>query len=190
MSQEDRIRWDTRYASGSHVPPEAPAEFLLHAARWLPSRGRTLDVAGGAGRNAVWLAQRGLETTLVDISPVALEIAARRAANCGVSLVLLCRDLECEPMPEGPWDAIVCCDYLHRPLFARFAAELALGGTLVVMHPTRSNLLRRDKPPPAYLLADGELPRLVAGLEIVRYTEGWTADARHEARLVARRPAT
>jgi tellurite methyltransferase len=188
MSQEDRARWDTRYASGAHVPPETPATFLLHVARLLPQRGRALDVAGGAGRHAVWLAERGLATTLVDISPVALDIAARRAADRGVSLVLLCRDLESEPLPEGPWDVILCCDYLHRPLFAQFATRLSPGGTLVVMHPTRSNLMRHDRPPPAYLLDDGELPRLVAGLDVLLYTEGWTADTRHEAHLVARRP--
>lgn len=36
------------------------------------------------------------------------------------------------------------------------------------------------------LLEDGELPRLMPpGLEVTTYTEGWTAEGRHEARLVA-----
>jgi hypothetical protein len=39
------------------------------------------------------------------------------------------------------------------------------------------------------VLEDGELPSLVRGLEIVRLEEGWLAEGRHEARVVARRPA-
>jgi tellurite methyltransferase len=38
------------------------------------------------------------------------------------------------------------------------------------------------------VLEDGELPRLISGLETVRYEEGWLESGRHEARLVARRP--
>jgi hypothetical protein len=65
---------------------------------------------------------------------------------------------------------------------------LAPGGLLVVEHPTRSNLLRHEKPGAAFLLDDGELPGLCAGLSIEIYEEGWSQAGRHEARIVARRP--
>jgi tellurite methyltransferase len=64
----------------------------------------------------------------------------------------------------------------------------------VFVQPTRSNLERHPRPGPAHLLDDGELPRLIAplALEVVRLEEGWfdphDEDARHEARLIARRP--
>lgn len=185
MSTADRERWNQKYRAG-HGAGE-PAAALIELARYLPETGRVLDVAGGAGRNAVWLAARSLEVTLVDVSAVAVEQALRRAATAGVKLSALVVDLDEGPLPIGPWDAIVCTYFLHRPLFARYPALLAPSGRLIVVHPTRSNLLKHSRPPAEFLLEDGELPQLVreAGLEIIHYEEGWTAADRHEARLVA-----
>ena len=90
--------------------------------------------------------------------------------------------------PAGPWDLIVCVDFLWRPLLAALPTALAPGGLLAIAHPTRSNLLRHDRPGPRHLLEDGELPGLVGALELLRFEEGWTPEGRHEARLVARRP--
>ena len=98
-------------------------------------------------------------------------------------------DLEREPLPPGPWDLVVCVRFLWRPLFEVIPAMLAPGGSLVFVHPTRSNLLRHARPGLHYLLEDGELPGLVQGLEITSYEEGWTEEGQHEARLVARRAA-
>jgi len=93
------------------------------------------------------------------------------------------------PPPAGPWDLILCTYFLHRPLFAAFPALLASGGLLAFAHATRRNLERHPRPGPDHLLEDGELPRLVQGLEVLWLREGWTESDRHEARLVARRPA-
>ena len=96
-------------------------------------------------------------------------------------------DLERDPFPPGPWDLIVCVRFLWRPLFAVIPHELAPAGVLVVVHPTRSNLLRHERPGLHHLLEDGELPGLVHGLEVVHYEEGWTDEGQHDARLVAKR---
>ena len=127
---------------------------------------------------------------MADISPVGLALAAGCGERAGVRLRTLEIDLEQEPFPPGPWDLIVCVRFLWRPLFAVIPDELAPGGILVVVHPTRSNLLRHERPGLHHLLEDGELPGLVQGLEIVNYEEGWTEEGQHEARLVARRPAS
>ena len=84
-------------------------------------------------------------------------------------------------------DVILSVQFLWRPLFEVFAQELAVGGKLVVVQPTRSNLQRHEKPPAPFLLDDGELPTLVAGLSVEHYEEGWLADGQHEAVIVARR---
>jgi SAM-dependent methyltransferase len=152
----------------------------------LPRQGRALDVAGGAGSNALWLSGRALDTTLADISPVALAIARDEAAAAGLALRTLAIDFESEPFPPGPWHLIVCVRFLWRPLFDVFAKELAPNGLLVVVHPTRSNLERHNSPGPHHLLDDGELPGLIAGLEVMRYEESWSEEGWHEARLVAR----
>ncbi len=69
------------------------------------------------------------------------------------------------------------------------AAVLAPGGLLVAAHATRTNLERHPRPGPDHVLEEGELPRLVRGLELVRSEEGWLESGRHEARVVARKPA-
>lgn len=185
MSEQDRQRWNTRYQE--RTGEQNPSAFLQSLAERLPRTGRVLDVAGGAGVDALWLARHGLAVTLVDISDVALERAAEAAREAGVTLQLQRLDLETEPLPAGPYDLVLCLNYLWRPLFAEFPKVLAPGGLLVFAQPTRSNLQRHPHPSARFLLEDGELPRLLQGLDVVSYTEGWTAEGRHEARLVASR---
>ena len=187
MPAGDREKWNERYHDEEAVADPSP--FLTTLDALLPRRGRALDVAGGSGRNALWLAARGLDVTLADVSDVALERAAREAHDRGIALATLRIDLESSPLPRGPWDLVLCTYFLHRPLFAAFATELAPGGWLVVAHATRTNLERHPRPGPAHVLEDGELPALVRGLEVASYEEGWLESGRHEARLVARKVA-
>ncbi len=187
MPNEDREKWNAKYSQREFAVCE-PSPLLVELDDLLPRYGRALDIAGGAGRHAIWLAQRGLDVTIADISEMGLKCACSRAADAGVSIRTLLVDLETEPFPQGPWDLIVSVCYLWRPLFRTFPAALKPGGILVVVQPTRGNLSRHEKPPAQYLLDDGELPNLVEGLEIVRYHEGWLDGQHHEARLVAWRP--
>ena len=186
MSLAERTKWDARYRATA--PDFTPSAFLAELDVLLPRRGRALDLGGGAGRNALALARRGLDVTLADISPIGLALARDEAIRTGNHLETVALDLESDPPPAGPWDLILQAHYLHRPLFQAYPALLAPGGLLVVAHPTRRNLERHSKPGPEFLLDDGELSGLVSGLEIVFYDEGWHDDGRHEARLVARRP--
>lgn len=186
MSSDERTKWDARYREGSHAGAE-PSKVLVEIEALLPARGRALDVGGGAGRHALWLARRGLDVTIADISQAGLAIATERARAEGLAVRTLVADLETDPLPAGPWDLIVVFHFLLRPLFSVFPHVLAPGGVLAVVHPTRANLARHDRPGAAFLLGDGELPGLVIGLEIVRYDEGWLDEGRHEARLVARK---
>jgi len=187
MSQEDRDRWNRRYRG--EPPSTAPSAHLLDAEPLLPPPGRALDVAGGGGRNALWLAQRGWDVTLTDVSDEALRIAGQRAAGAGLSVRTVQCDFDSDPLPAGPWHLIVSFHFLDRRLFAEMAQQLDVGGVLVFVQATRSNLQRFEKPPAHYLLDDGELPTLLAPLRILRYEEGWLAEGRHDAFVVAERSA-
>ena len=103
MSQADFERWEARYAQPG--PAQAVDPFLIDIDNDLPTRGRALDVAGGAGRHALFLAARGLDVTLVDISPTGLDLAVRRARDAGVALGTQALDLETETLPGGPFNA-------------------------------------------------------------------------------------
>jgi SAM-dependent methyltransferase len=185
MPEFDRTKWDAKYADPEFAA-RAPSAVLLSLEKFLPRQGRAIDVAGGAGRNAIWLAQRGLDVTIADVSVVGLALAEQRASEAGVPIHTLCTDLEEKPFPPGPWDLILSVRYLRRPLFKIYPQVLAPGGTLVVIQPTQTNLERHAKPPAEFLLDDGELPGLVFGLKIVHFEEGWLADGRHDAVVVAR----
>lgn len=189
MAVADRSRWDARYGEMGEVARE-PERFLLGLDDVLPRAGRALDLAGGAGRDAAWLAGRGLDVTVADASPIALDLATRGAAGRGLPIRTLSIDIEEAPFPPGPWDLILCVRFLHRPSYRSIAAHLAEGGLAVVVHPTRVNLERHPRPGPRHLLEPGELPGLLSGLVVAHSSEGWTDEGRHEARFVGRRPAT
>ena len=185
-SEKSRLKWNRKYSDVPAVPDQ-PSRVLQSLKEWLPSHGRALDAAGGGGRNAIWLAQQGLDVTLADISTVGLKLAESRAAEAGVTIQTLEADLEQGPFPEGPWDLIFIHLFLWRPLLERAARQLSPAGRLIMIQPTKSNLERHEKPPFDFLLDDGELPELAraAGLEVLLSREGWDADHRHEAVLVA-----
>ncbi|HEV8523196.1 MAG TPA: class I SAM-dependent methyltransferase [Terriglobales bacterium] len=96
-SEEERARWNQKYADSSHTSLD-PDPFLLEAHRefvapLFPAPGAALEVAGGAGRHAIWLAQCGWQVTLVDISEVGTAKASENAAACGVRLRVETADL-------------------------------------------------------------------------------------------------
>jgi SAM-dependent methyltransferase len=187
LAGSDRERWDRRWSEGSHSD-DAPPAWLDEASESveLPRSGRALDVASGAGRVALWLARRGLETLALDVSPVALGRLGARAEAEGLSVETRALDLERDPLPAGPWDLIACFHYLQRELFPELRARLAQGGLLVVEIGTVRNLQRHDRPSRRFLLEAGELRDLLDPLEIAWYREGWVED-RALARALARR---
>jgi SAM-dependent methyltransferase len=183
-ASDSRERWNARYLAGEHAGP-SPSRIFTDLERFLPTPGRGLDVAGGVGRHAIWLAQRGWQMTVADISPVALAMAQERARDAGVTLQPMERDLERLGVPPGSWDLIVCFHFLWRPLLQQVAAALSERGRIVVVQPTRKNLERHPRPGPAFLLEEGELRQILAPLAIVHYEETWTSEGRHEAIAVA-----
>ncbi len=186
MGDAIRDGWNRRYREEART--EEPSPFLRSAAHLLPAGGTALDVAGGNGRNGIWLAERGFEVTVVDIAQAGLELAADLSRRRGVVVSTVLADLEEAPLPVGPWDLIVCFHYLQRSLFPQFAARLRPGGLLVAEIATRRNLERHDRPPAEYVLEEGEAPDLLPPLEAILYNECWTEANRHEARIIARRP--
>src|SRR3954465_12293036 len=116
MAEADRRKWDARYHE-QEAGLRDPSRFLDALDDLLPHQGRALDLAGGTGRHALWLARRGLDVTLADLSEVALGLARDQATRAGLPPRTLALDLEAGPVPSGPWDLILCVDFLWRPLF-------------------------------------------------------------------------
>ncbi|WP_419842985.1 class I SAM-dependent methyltransferase [Candidatus Poriferisodalis sp.] len=186
-------RWEAQYADRHEPGP--PSEFVTGWAELLAGCPTALDLAGGAGGTALWLAAQGIETTLVDVSQRALDIARNAASERGLQLRTVQADLEAEPPPTAAelgsatrWHAVVCSNFLHRPLLGALSGLLVPDGLALVQIATVDNLLYNARPGRAYLVERGELPELCVGLRTVSFEERWFGH-RHEARLVARRTA-
>lgn len=184
LERSDRERWNERYTEAGWA--EGPSPWLIANADRLPKPGRALDIAGGTGRNAIWLASRGWDVTVADVSDVAITLAAERAAIVDVALHTQHTDLSAAPLPDGPWDAVLLFHFLERALFPQLASVLSPGGVLIGSLATVTNLERHERPPRPFILDVGELPTLIHDLETLRYEEDWRDD-HHEARFVARR---
>lgn len=188
MSKYEREHWEQRYATEGARSTE-PAAFLREIAERLPTRSHILDVGGGSGRNALWLARRGHTLTIADISPNALAIASAAAASANVSIETIQADFDEDVIPSGPWDVIIDFHFFKPRLFTHFKEQLGPGGLLVFCQATVRNLERHEKPPRPYLLQQGEGWELLEGWELIVAREGWSADNRHEFESLARVPS-
>jgi len=136
--------WDARYAGRESEPWRGPNAFLADFAGELPP-GRAIDLACGAGRNAVWLAERGWEVTGVDFSAVALERARTMASARGVKVSWLRANLVDYQPPAAAFDLVVV-SYLQLParqrreVLRRAAGAVARRGFLFVVGHDRANL--------------------------------------------------
>ena len=130
MSAEDQARWDCKHAGSGTT--EIPADFLrevLESDGWTIPCGRALDLACGKGRNAIFLATRGFQVTAVDISPIALEEARRRARSLSIDWRQY--DLQHIHLCAEEYDLIVAINYLQRSLIPQIKRAIKKGGYIV-----------------------------------------------------------
>ncbi|WP_440006132.1 class I SAM-dependent methyltransferase [Halomicrococcus sp. SG-WS-1] len=78
--------------------------------RYLPDSGHVLDAGGAAGRYSLWLAERGHDVTLVDLSAEQVALAREKATKRGLADRVTAergdvRDLEFE---DERFDAVCC----------------------------------------------------------------------------------
>ncbi|MFQ5690363.1 MAG: class I SAM-dependent methyltransferase [Gemmatimonadota bacterium] len=178
---------------GDWVDVRRPAAILLDAEPWLASPGVALDLACGAGRNALFLAERGWRVLAVDLSRDGFRRLSRRARSRGLTIQPVLADLERFGVRPGRVDLVVNTHFLLRSLFPLIRAALRPGGLLLFETfgidelETLGGDVRR-----AYVLERGELPRAFPGFEILLHEEGVFEREEGErglARLIARKRA-
>jgi len=131
MSDRDRQKWNSRYAAGAYASRLQPTVLLEEFFEEADHK-CALDVACGAGRNAIWLAARGVEVDAVDVSAVALAAAERRALAEAVRVNWLEQDLDLPLVGMRCYDLIVLVRYADLKLTRQLIELLAPGGVLLV----------------------------------------------------------
>ncbi|WP_261841032.1 class I SAM-dependent methyltransferase [Aliamphritea ceti] len=129
--QQDRIKWDQRYAGKPSVRPGTP-KILLQEWRHLKP-GSVLDIASGDGAASLFLAGQGFNVTAADISAAGLERLAGFAAADGVTVSTCCLDLDdySELQRLGNFDNIVMSYFKPAPeLLAVLSGLLLPGGRI------------------------------------------------------------
>lgn len=193
MATSERAFWNQKYneAPEKWLEPdpflaEAYDEFLVGG-----PPGSALDLAGGAGRHAIWLARRGWDVTLVDVSDVALKFANEKFSKSGTrdggNLTCELADLHSVPdFGKDQFDLVIAFFYLQRPLFPALLQTIRPGGFLIYKTFTIKQLQFKKGPTdPAFLLQPNELPKLIAPMQVLLYRE--QAREKALAELVARR---
>ena len=166
--------WDERYSADEFVYGEAPNEFLRDNVDRLPV-GRTLCLAEGEGRNAVFLAAAGHDVLAVDQSSVGLAKARRLAASREVEIRTEVADLALFDPGVDAWDVVVSISAhlpsaTRRDLHRRLVPALRPGGVMILeaYTPAQHRSSGTGGPPPGQedmLMSLAALREELAGLE-------------------------
>jgi tellurite methyltransferase len=191
MNIDEKSSWNEKYSEGSHTSLE-PDLFLVSAYDEFffgTSPGLALDVAGGVGRHAIWLAQRGWRVKLVDISEVGIKQAEENAKHSGTASAITTevRDLKSgQDLGREQYDLVVVFFYLQREIFPAIAAAIKPGGFLIYKTYTIEQKNFSGGPShPMFLLEPNELLHAFPSLRVLHYHE--TIQEKGVAELVARK---
>ena len=169
-----------RYSGNDLVYGDAPNEFLASMADRFPATGEALDIGAGEGRNALFLAARGLNVLALDQSEVGMHKAQRLAEARGLTLRTEAADLQHFDAEPNSFDVITSI-FVHLPALLRAlvhkrVARLLKPGGLFLLEAYAPDQIERDTGGP-------KDPALLAPLNvIVGELAGLTIE--HQAALV------
>lgn len=164
---------------------EPPSSWVQRWTHLVPAGAPVLDVACGAGRHLRWFRERGHPVTGIDRAPEALD-AVR---HLGEAVAADLEDGSAWPLPGRTFGAVVVTNYLWRPIFPALQDSVAPGGVLIYETFALGNETVGRPARPEFLLAHGELLRLIDRLRIVAYEDGFLDHPpRFVQRIVAARP--
>jgi SAM-dependent methyltransferase len=174
-SDDQRARWDIKYEQGLPSLTEPDPFFISAYERFVnpsgPKPSVALDLAGGLGRHALWLASRSWQVSVVDVSDVAIGKLSQAALELNVKLELLAGDAAQFRFEPAHFDLIVLFYHLDRSLFPRIVSALKPGGLLICKMSLRWDSGKSSKKANTNPLRRNELPSLVPELDVLHHQE-------------------
>jgi SAM-dependent methyltransferase len=173
-SEERRQEWDLKYEQGlpslTKPDPFFVSAYESFVGLRFPTAGVALDLAGGLGRHALWLAGRGWQITVVDVSDVAIAKLKQAAREIDTDIELLVGDAADYKFERERFDLIVLFYHLDRSLFPKIVLALKPGGLLICKVSLRWD--HSDKSTAdSNLLYRNQMPSLVPELQVLHYQE-------------------
>ena len=95
---------------------EGRPEFIITTRfleRYIQPGQRVLDIGGGPGRYSLWLAERGCDVTLVDLSPQNVAFAKAQAQQRGLTITALAGDAR-DDVAQGEFDHVLLMGPLYH----------------------------------------------------------------------------
>lgn len=170
---EQKARWDLKYEEGLPSLTEPDPFFIDAYQRFVqpPFRpGVALDLAGGLGRHALWLASRNWQVTVVDISDVAIRKLSQAALDRAVDLTLHVQDASHYQFEPSRFDLIVLFYHFDRSIFPKLPSALKPDGLLICKMALAWSPDSKTSGTPDPLRRD-ELPLLVPELQVLYHHE-------------------
>lgn len=191
MELDEKASWNKKYSEGSHSSLE-PDPFLVSAyEEFIANRtaGTALDLAGGVGRHAIWLAQRSWRVKLLDISEVGVKHAEENAKHTGTAASIsteICDLNTTQDLGHEQYDLVIVFFFLQRELFPALSAAIKPGGFLIYKtYTTEQKTFAGGPSHPMFLLESNELLRAFSLMRVLHYHE--TIEQKGVAELVARK---
>ena len=175
QGEDQRARWDIKYEQGLPSLTEPDPFFISAYERFvtpsIPKPGAALDLAGGLGRHALWLASRQWRVTVVELSDVAIGKLSHAARELNVIVDLFAGDAAKYKFELARFDLIVLFYHLDRSLFPKIVFALKPGGLLICKMSLRWDPGERVTTVMTDPLHRNELPSLVPELDILHHQE-------------------
>ena len=170
MSEIERLDWEQRYQEGEYRPRTWPSPFLEEWIGRFPV-GRALDVACGAGRNALRLAEAGFQVEAIDVSASAISMARAESVRRDLDVAWKVADLDDAELSASAYDVITMIRYVNRRLWPRLASALKPNGWMLIEHHMQTTADVDGPSSPEFRLAPQELLEAFRSLRIVGYEE-------------------
>ena len=153
------------------------SDIVMDVLNYIQS-GKVLDIGGGEGRVALFLAKEGFGVEIIDLSKIGLEKAQKKASELNLTIKTKVADITEEEMGSD-YDLIVCSFMLHHlskdkalSLIQKIQENTKKRGFNIITTFTKEgDFYKNDSTTDRFYPGLGEVQDLYKGWDIIKYKE-------------------